>query len=214
MRTPSSRKCRLDLAPPLADRFILGMVPIDCSPALLLRPFGFHLTLDTLPSGVRQAVASGPSWRYQLSPSCPFRRLHTFCFLRPARLLHPAFGYGAPHLSARGTLTLLNNALLSAHFRMADNSLGRPLGLPCRSSVGMSRLRSGQSTPDARVRPFRRTRTHLSAFTRHVPQVRNLGRGLPQGNMIDFGHMDRGAKSNRSLVFSTLVSGICVLATT
>src|SRR5229473_6238409 len=48
----------------------------------------------------------------QLSPSCPSRRLHTFRFLRPARLLHPAFGYGAPHLSARGTLTLLNNALL------------------------------------------------------------------------------------------------------
>ena len=27
----------------------------------------------------------------------------------------PAFGYGAPHLSARGTLTLLNNVLLSTH---------------------------------------------------------------------------------------------------
>src|SRR5213082_2572985 len=50
MRTPSSQKCRLDLAPPLADRFILGMVPIDCSPALLLMPFGCHLTVDTLPA--------------------------------------------------------------------------------------------------------------------------------------------------------------------
>ena len=50
--------------PPLADRFILGIVPIDCSPALLLMPFGFHLTVDTLPSGVRQAVASGRSWLY------------------------------------------------------------------------------------------------------------------------------------------------------
>ena len=30
-------------------------------------------------------------------------------------------GYGAPHLSARGTSTLLNNALLSAHFRVADD---------------------------------------------------------------------------------------------
>src|SRR5882724_5049679 len=29
-------------------------------------------------------------------------------------------GHGAPHLSARGTSTLLNNALLSAHFRVAD----------------------------------------------------------------------------------------------
>src|SRR6267378_4058327 len=28
----------------------------------------------------------------------------------------PAFGYGSPHLSARGTLTLLNNVLLSTHY--------------------------------------------------------------------------------------------------
>src|ERR1700738_4831148 len=27
MRTPSSQKCRLDLAPPWADRFILGITP-------------------------------------------------------------------------------------------------------------------------------------------------------------------------------------------
>ena len=64
MRTPSSQKCRLDLAPPLADRFILGIVPIDYGPVLLLMPFGFHLAMDTLPSGVRQAVALGRSWLY------------------------------------------------------------------------------------------------------------------------------------------------------
>ncbi len=64
MRTPSSRKCRLDLAPPLADRFILRMVPIDYGPVLLLMPFGFHLAMDTLPSEVQQAVASGQSWLY------------------------------------------------------------------------------------------------------------------------------------------------------
>ena len=55
MRAPSSQKCRLDLAPPLADRFILGF-PIDYGPVLLLMPFGFHLVMlhlmDTLPSGV------------------------------------------------------------------------------------------------------------------------------------------------------------------
>jgi len=56
MRTPSSQKCRLDLAPPLADRFILGF-PIDYGPVLLLMPFGFHLAMDTLPSEVQQAVA-------------------------------------------------------------------------------------------------------------------------------------------------------------
>jgi hypothetical protein len=30
------------------------------------------------------------------------------------------------HLSARGTLTLMNNALLSAHFLIADHSLPMP----------------------------------------------------------------------------------------
>jgi hypothetical protein len=40
----------------------LGSDPIDCGPALLLMPFGFHLAMDTLPSGVLQAVALGRSW--------------------------------------------------------------------------------------------------------------------------------------------------------
>src|SRR5215471_7007111 len=51
MSTPSPPYCRLDLAPPLADRFIFGVAPIDYGPVLLLMPFGFHLTMDTLPSG-------------------------------------------------------------------------------------------------------------------------------------------------------------------
>ena len=64
MRTPSSQKCRLDLAPPLADQFIFGVAPIDYGPVLLLMPFGFHLAMDTLPSEVQQAVALGRSWLY------------------------------------------------------------------------------------------------------------------------------------------------------
>ncbi len=35
----------------MADRFIFGVAPIDYSPVLLLMPFGFHLAMDTLPSG-------------------------------------------------------------------------------------------------------------------------------------------------------------------
>jgi len=35
----------------LADRFIFGVAPIDYIPVLLLMPFGFHLAMDTLPSG-------------------------------------------------------------------------------------------------------------------------------------------------------------------
>src|ERR1700730_10184968 len=52
MRTPSPQYCRLDLAPPLADRFIFEVALIDYGPVLLLKPFGFHLAMDTLPSGV------------------------------------------------------------------------------------------------------------------------------------------------------------------
>ena len=119
MRTPSSQKCRLDLVPPLADRFILGF-PIDYGPVLLLMPFRFHLAVDTLPSGVQQAVAPGQSWLY---PAFAFVPVWTSPYLPPSpasEAVNPTFGYGAPHLSARGTSTLLNSALLSAHFRMAD----------------------------------------------------------------------------------------------
>ena len=87
----------------------------------------------TLPSGVPQAWLQVSLGCVQLSLSCPFRRLHTFRFLRPARLLTPLLGYGAPHLSARGTSTLLNNALLSAHFRVADQPERGTLWSPLRN---------------------------------------------------------------------------------
>ena len=69
----------------------LGVAPIDYGPVLLLMPFGFHLAMDTLPSAVPTSLCG-------------------------QRVVTPAFGYGTPHLSARGTSTLLNNALLSAHY--------------------------------------------------------------------------------------------------
>jgi hypothetical protein len=34
----------------LADRFIFEVALIDYGPVLLLMPFGFHITMDTLPS--------------------------------------------------------------------------------------------------------------------------------------------------------------------
>jgi hypothetical protein len=40
-----------------------GVAPIDYGPVLLLMPFGFRLTADTLPSELR-AVAPGPPWLY------------------------------------------------------------------------------------------------------------------------------------------------------
>src|SRR5215471_4435261 len=86
MRTPSPSYCRLDLAPPLADRFLFEVAPIDYGPVLLLMPFGFHLTMDTLPSGIpasggsRSALAvSGFRFRARLGFSIPSNSL------RPAR---------------------------------------------------------------------------------------------------------------------------------
>jgi hypothetical protein len=42
----------------------LGSYPIAYGPVLLLMPFRFHLTVDTLPSEVQQVVALGRSWKY------------------------------------------------------------------------------------------------------------------------------------------------------
>ena len=84
MSTPSPQYCRLDLAPPLADRFIVWVAPIDNGPVLLLKPFGFHLAMDPLPSGAhggsRSALAvSGFRLRARVGG------FHTFRTLRPAR---------------------------------------------------------------------------------------------------------------------------------
>ena len=76
---------------PTFGRPVHRRLPLDYGPVLLLMPFGFHLTMDTLPSA-------------KPTSSCGQRGIT------------PAFGYGAPHLGARGTSTLLNNALLSAHY--------------------------------------------------------------------------------------------------
>jgi hypothetical protein len=79
-------------------------------------PFGFHLTVDTLPSGEQQEdgsrsalAVSGFRLRARLGFSIPV-------FSPGRRGVTPAFGYGAPHPGPRGTSTLLNNALLSAHY--------------------------------------------------------------------------------------------------
>src|ERR1700730_17217695 len=78
-------------------------------------PFGFHLTADTLSSEMLQRVRSTLAvssfrLRARLGFSIP-------SLLSGRRGVTPAFGYSAPHLGAGGTLTLLNNALLSAHYR-------------------------------------------------------------------------------------------------
>src|SRR5947209_5145311 len=101
--------------PTLGRPVRLRVAPIDYSPAVLRMPFGFRLATDTLPSGRLQAQPlQVPLGCIRLSPSCPCRVLHTFSTLPAKRGVIPAFGYRAPHPSARGTLTLLSNTLLSA----------------------------------------------------------------------------------------------------
>ena len=70
----------------MADRFVFGAAPIDYGPVFLRMPFGFHLAMDTLPSGVpRNGGFRFTLACFRLSLSCPFRLLHTFLSLRPAR---------------------------------------------------------------------------------------------------------------------------------
>src|SRR5271157_971664 len=110
--------CKLDLAPSLADLFVFGVAPIDCSPILLLMPFGFRIAPDTLPSGtfraagLRSALAvSGFRLRARLGFSIPV--------CSPGqRGITPAFGYGPPHPSAEGTSTPMTHALPSAQYEV------------------------------------------------------------------------------------------------
>ena len=112
---------------------------------------GFHLAVDTLPSGNRKRCLQVRLGCVQLSPSCPFRLLHTFLSPGP-RGITPAFGYGAPHPSARGTSTLPINALLSAHYG--------PLGLP----PGSARFQ-----PSGLIRPvFARQGCQVGSLLFHI----------------------------------------------
>jgi hypothetical protein len=93
-----------------------GCAPIDYSPILLLKPFGFRIAPDTLPSGICRATGS----RSVLAVS-GFRLRARLDFSIPScspgqRGVTPAFGYSAPHPSAEGTSTPMIHALPSAHY--------------------------------------------------------------------------------------------------
>src|ERR1700730_11052041 len=116
MRTPSPSYSRLDLAPPLADRFISGWPPSITARYFSSCPSDSTSRWTPCPPEIHKWVASGPPW---LVSSFRFRAPLGFSipptFSGP-RGITPAFGYGAPHPSARGTSTLLSNALLSAPY--------------------------------------------------------------------------------------------------
>src|SRR5271167_225467 len=122
-----------------------GSPPIDYSPILLLKPFGFRIAPDTLSSDENLVGQRG---------------------------ITPAFGYSAPHPSAGGTLTLLIHALPSARYASsADRSGGfaPEFALPCRSGrqsplpVALPAPRSPSRTPCALLR--------LIPIGRHLPEM-------------------------------------------
>jgi hypothetical protein len=122
-------------------------------------PFGFHLAMDTLPSR-------------ELRKSCPT--------LSGQRGITPTFGYGAPHPGARGTLTLLNNVLLSTHYGRSDSC-------PPGSSACLRhelRLLHGQVSliHALRLPPIPSPTTGArSVSPRHVTSRRIESRRLPHG---------------------------------
>src|ERR1700736_4148402 len=67
MTTPSSQKCRLDLAPPLADRFILGLPhrlrPGTSPQALQIPSCDGHPALRSTASGGFRSVLAVSSFR-------------------------------------------------------------------------------------------------------------------------------------------------------
>src|SRR5208283_116352 len=78
MRTPSSRKCRLDLAPPLADRFILGLSPSIAARYFSAGPSDSTSRWTPCPPKYNKRWLQVGLGCIQLSPSCPVRPLHTF----------------------------------------------------------------------------------------------------------------------------------------
>src|SRR5271168_1609250 len=84
-----------------------GSPPIDYSPILLLKPFGFRIAPDTLSSDENLVGQRG---------------------------ITPAFGYSAPHPGAGGTLTLLIHALPSAHYELLRPCAPHRYSDPCGSS--------------------------------------------------------------------------------
>jgi hypothetical protein len=100
MRTPSSQKCRLDLVPPLADRFILGMAPSITARYFSSCPSDSTSRWTPCPPEYSKRWLQVSLGCVQLSLSCPFRRLHTFHFspaseaTNPASWIwHPSFGH-------------------------------------------------------------------------------------------------------------------------
>src|SRR6202166_2330298 len=75
-------------------------------------------------------MASGPPWLVSGFRFCARLGFSIPSSFSGPRGITPAFGYGAPHSSARGTSTLLSNALLSAQYSAVRLLRGVRAGRP------------------------------------------------------------------------------------
>jgi len=88
-------------------------------------PFGFHLTMDTLPSGNCGARLQVRLGCIRLSPSCPFRLLHTCFLFRPARH-YPRFWIQRSSSERRRDFNPPDQTRCSAHTAtLSDFRIGR-----------------------------------------------------------------------------------------
>src|ERR1700731_2825028 len=96
MRTPSSQKRRLDLTPPWADRFILGITPSITARYFSSGPADSISRWTPCPPEYRHAVASGRSW---LCPAFAFGRgRDADCSAPPAQTRAGAFNAHGSYL--------------------------------------------------------------------------------------------------------------------
>jgi len=114
MRTPSPPWCRLDRSHLWPTGSSLGPPPL-----ITARDFSSCLSDSTSRWTPCPPESSSGGFRFTLAVSS-FRLRARLGFSIPStspasEAINPAFGYDTPHSSVGGTLTLLNNTLLSTH---------------------------------------------------------------------------------------------------
>src|SRR6516162_5520665 len=89
MRTPSPPYCGLDLAPPLADRFVLGVASLTTARYFSAYPSDPASRRAPCPPNHVERWLQVRLACIRLSPSCPRRRLHTFPLASASEALPP-----------------------------------------------------------------------------------------------------------------------------
>jgi hypothetical protein len=140
-------------------------------------PSDFTSRWTSCPPELLRVVAVGPPWLCPAFAFVPVWASPYLPSLSGQRGIIAAFGYDAPHPSVRGTLTLLNNALLSAHYGPFRRPLlfGRLPGLAGYTDYLLRRFHDGRrrASPVAQrvlatvpPLPPRRSRVSVSASLR------------------------------------------------